>query len=210
MCEGEGPHGPCVAAPLAAAGCRGNCTDLRIFYDLALFVYGRLLRCWVARCTLFFTRPQWASSCTYLLYLQSFSRKMQIILMLFTDWKEIAACENDVHFSVMSVSDILVSSLNDDLKRATDVMIVGKLASVCGCGKVWFVALRSSGARVSFAESDPFCADTAKIAPPLSVVLVLACCLPNVTPSAPCRRASKVSRLWTLRLCLRHLCFLHG
>ena len=97
--------------------------------------------------------------CTSLLYLQSFSRKIQFILLLFTDWKEIAACENDVHFSVMSVSDILVSSLNDDLKRATDVMIVGKLASVCGCGKAWFVALRSSGARVSFAESDSFSAD---------------------------------------------------
>ena len=28
----------------------------------------------------------------------------------------------------------------------------------------------------------------------LSVVLVVVCCLPNVTPSAPCRRAVKVSR----------------
>ena len=44
--------------------------------------------------------------------------------MLFTDWKEIAACENDVYFSVMSVSDILVSSLNDDITHATDVMNV--------------------------------------------------------------------------------------
>ena len=49
--------------------------------------------------------------------------------------EEIAACENDVYFSVMSVSDILISSLNHDLTCATDVMIVGKLASVCGCGK---------------------------------------------------------------------------
>ena len=76
----------------------------------------------------------------------------------------------------------MVFSLNDDLTRATDVMIVGKLASVCGCGKAGSVALRDSGACVSFAESDPFCA-----------VLVLAFCLPNVTPSAPCRRALKVS-----------------
>ena len=50
-------------------------------------------------------------------------------------WKETAASENDVYFSVVSEFDILVSSLNDDLTRATDVMIVGKIASVCGCGK---------------------------------------------------------------------------
>ena len=43
----------------------------------------------------------------------------------------------------------------------------------------------------------------------LSVVLVVFS-LPNVAPSAPCRRAVKVSRWWPLRLCLRHLCFLHG
>ena len=60
---------------------------------------------------------------------------MQIILMLFTDWTETAACETDVYFSVMSEFDIIVSSLNDDLTRATEVVIVGKLASVSGCSK---------------------------------------------------------------------------
>ena len=49
--------------------------------------------------------------------------------------------------------------LNDDITRATDVMIVGKRALLC-----------------------------------LSVVLLVVCCFPNVTPSAPCRRAEKVSR----------------
>ena len=47
---------------------------------------------------------------------------------------------------------------------------------------------------MSFAESDPFCTDTAKIALTLSVVLVVVFCLPNVTPSAPCRRVLQVSR----------------
>ena len=55
--------------------------------------------------------------------------------------------------------NIIVSSLNDDITHATDVMIVGKRVSVC-----------------------------------LSVDLVVVCRLPNVAPSAPCRRAVKVSR----------------
>ena len=38
------------------------------------------------------------------------------------------------------------------------------------------------------------CADMAKIALPLSMVLVVVFCLPNVTPYAPCRRAVKLSR----------------
>ena len=53
----------------------------------------------------------------------------------------------------------IVSSLNDDIKHATDVLIVGKRVSVC-----------------------------------FSVDLVVVCCLPNVAPSAPRRRAVKASR----------------
>ena len=56
--------------------------------------------------------------------------------------------------------NIIVSSLNDDITHATDVLIVGKRVSVS-----------------------------------LSVDLVVVCCLPSVAPSAPCRRAVKVSRL---------------
>ena len=55
--------------------------------------------------------------------------------------------------------DIFVSSLNDDITHATDLVIVGKGASVC-----------------------------------LSVDLVVVCFLPNVAPSAPRKRALKVSR----------------
>ena len=71
----------------------------------------------------------------------------------------------------MSEFDIFVSSPIDDIMRATDVMIVGKRASVC-----------------------------------LSVFLVVVCCLPNVTPSAPCRHAMKVSRSRLSCLRSRHLC----
>ena len=49
-------------------------------------------------------------------------------------------------------------SLNDGITRATDVMIVGKRASVCGYGKDCASALRGSGARMLFAECDHFCA----------------------------------------------------
>jgi len=52
-------------------------------------------------------------------------------------------------------------SLPDGIMRATDVMIGGKRALVCGYGDVGkgcAVALRGSGARVMIAEVDPICA----------------------------------------------------
>ena len=52
-------------------------------------------------------------------------------------------------------------SLIDGIKRATDVMIAGKLAVVCGFGDVGkgcAQSLRSMGARVAVTEIDPICA----------------------------------------------------
>src|SRR5947208_7073905 len=52
-------------------------------------------------------------------------------------------------------------SLVDGIKRATDVMVAGKIAVVCGFGKVGkgsAASLRSQGARVMVTEIDPICA----------------------------------------------------
>jgi adenosylhomocysteinase len=52
-------------------------------------------------------------------------------------------------------------SLVDGIKRATDVMIAGKIAVVCGYGDVGkgsSASLRSQGARVMVTEVDPICA----------------------------------------------------
>lgn len=52
-------------------------------------------------------------------------------------------------------------SLVDAIKRATDVMIAGKVAVICGYGDVGkgcAQALRALGARVSVTEIDPICA----------------------------------------------------
>ncbi len=52
-------------------------------------------------------------------------------------------------------------SLLDGLKRATDVMVAGKVAVVCGYGDVGkgcAQALRGQGARVMITEIDPICA----------------------------------------------------
>jgi len=52
-------------------------------------------------------------------------------------------------------------SLPDGIKRATDVMIAGKLCVVCGYGDVGkgsATSLRSFGARVVVTEADPICA----------------------------------------------------
>ena len=52
-------------------------------------------------------------------------------------------------------------SVVDGLNRATDVMIAGKLALVCGFGEVGkgcAQALRGQGARVVVTEIDPICA----------------------------------------------------
>src|SRR5216683_7387854 len=51
-------------------------------------------------------------------------------------------------------------SLVDGIKRATDVMLAGKLAVVCGYGNVGkgsAASLRSQGARVMVTEIDPIC-----------------------------------------------------
>ncbi len=58
-------------------------------------------------------------------------------------------------------------SLLDGVKRATDVMIAGKLAVVCGYGDVGkgcAQALRNFGARVVVTEIDPICALQAQMA----------------------------------------------
>ena len=52
-------------------------------------------------------------------------------------------------------------SLVDGIKRATDVMVAGKIAVVCGFGDVGkgsAASLRSQGARVLVTEIDPICA----------------------------------------------------
>ncbi len=52
-------------------------------------------------------------------------------------------------------------SLVDGIKRATDVMVAGKIALVCGFGNVGkgsAASLRSQGARVMVTEVDPICA----------------------------------------------------
>ena len=52
-------------------------------------------------------------------------------------------------------------SLVDGIKRATDVMVAGKVAVVCGFGNVGkgsAASLRSQGARVVVTEIDPICA----------------------------------------------------
>src|SRR5690606_25547022 len=52
-------------------------------------------------------------------------------------------------------------SLVDGIKRATDVMLAGKVAVVCGYGDVGkgsAESLRSQGARVMVTEIDPICA----------------------------------------------------
>jgi adenosylhomocysteinase len=52
-------------------------------------------------------------------------------------------------------------SLVDGIKRATDVMVAGKVAVVCGFGNVGkgsAASLRSQGARVLVTEIDPICA----------------------------------------------------
>ncbi len=52
-------------------------------------------------------------------------------------------------------------SLVDGIKRATDVMLAGKIAVVCGFGNVGkgsAASLRSQGARVMVTEIDPICA----------------------------------------------------
>jgi len=51
--------------------------------------------------------------------------------------------------------------LVDGIKRATDVMLAGKLAVVCGYGNVGkgsAASLKSQGARVMVTEIDPICA----------------------------------------------------
>jgi len=58
-------------------------------------------------------------------------------------------------------------SLVDGIKRATDVMIAGKVAVVCGYGDVGkgsAASLRSQGARVLITEIDPICALQAAMA----------------------------------------------
>jgi len=52
-------------------------------------------------------------------------------------------------------------SLVDSIRRATDVMMAGKVAVVCGYGDVgkgYAESLRSSGSRLSVTEVDPICA----------------------------------------------------
>ena len=57
-----------------------------------------------------------------------------------------------------SLDQSLSFGCHDDLTRATDVLIVAKLASVCGHGKDCASALSGSGGLFLFAEYDPFCA----------------------------------------------------
>jgi len=85
--------------------------------------------------------------------------------------KEMAA-KGELLFPAINVNDCVTKSkfdnvygcrhsLNDGIMRATDVMIGGKIAMVCGYGDVGkgcAFALRGSGARVLITECDPICA----------------------------------------------------
>merc|ERR1712071_173342 len=85
--------------------------------------------------------------------------------------KEMAA-KGELLFPAINVNDCVTKSkfdnvygcrhsLNDGIMRATDVMIGGKRALVCGYGDVGkgcAFALRGSGARVLITECDPICA----------------------------------------------------
>merc|ERR1712150_343746 len=85
--------------------------------------------------------------------------------------KEMAA-KGELLFPAINVNDCVTKakfdniygcrhSLPDGIMRATDVMIGGKRALVCGYGDVGkgcALALRGSGARVMVAEVDPICA----------------------------------------------------
>merc|ERR1712064_48411 len=82
------------------------------------------------------------------------------------------AAKGELLFPAINVNDCVTKSkfdnvygcrhsLNDGIMRATDVMIGGKRALVCGYGDVGkgcAFALRGSGARVFIAECDPICA----------------------------------------------------
>merc|ERR1711997_842426 len=79
---------------------------------------------------------------------------------------------NKLLFPVINVNDAVTKSkfdnvygcrhsLPDGIMRATDVMIAGKRALVCGFGDVGkgcAQALKQAGARVKVAECDPICA----------------------------------------------------
>merc|ERR1719198_2135365 len=85
--------------------------------------------------------------------------------------KEMAA-KGELLFPAINVNDCVTKSkfdnvygcrhsLNDGIMRATDVMIGGKIAMVCGYGDVGkgcAFAQRGSGARVMVSECDPICA----------------------------------------------------
>jgi len=85
--------------------------------------------------------------------------------------KEMAA-KGELLFPAINVNDCVTKSkfdnvygcrhsLPDGIMRATDVMIGGKLALVCGYGDVGkgsAFAMRGAGARVHIAEIDPICA----------------------------------------------------
>jgi len=82
------------------------------------------------------------------------------------------AADGSLHFPAINVNDSATKSkfdnrygirhsLADGLNRATDVMLAGKLAVVCGYGDVGKGAvesLRGQGARVVVTEIDPICA----------------------------------------------------
>merc|ERR1711878_200440 len=90
--------------------------------------------------------------------------------------KEMAA-KGELLFPAINVNDCVTKSkfdnvygcrhsLPDSIMRATDVMIGGKRALVCGYGDVGkgsAFAMRGSGARVLIAECDPICALQARM-----------------------------------------------
>ena len=80
--------------------------------------------------------------------------------------------KGDLPFPAINVNDSVTKSkfdnvygcresLVDSIKRATDVMLAGKVAVVCGFGDVGkgsAASLRQGGARVMVTEIDPICA----------------------------------------------------
>ncbi|MGQ0656739.1 MAG: adenosylhomocysteinase [Chromatiales bacterium] len=108
------------------------------------------------------------------------------------------SARGDLHFPAINVNDSVTKSkfdnlygcresLVDGIKRATDVMIAGKIAVVCGYGDVGkgsAQALRALSAQVWVSEIDPICALQASMEGYRVVTMDEACSLADIFVTA--------------------------